>query len=183
MNYTEKVLEERRKKKNSIGKKTALLIGRHIGTEIPGVEIVETQAITWPSTSHECLDILAGLHRHCEEEDIHWLIFQNIPGQLASALCQAVKDENRFFIPSFVIVSKLGERWARVEVSEMFTTGEDAEDAWAMVQKANPNVQGGVKWMDNEYRVFFTLAAGFTNILTREVFHYPHVIRKEEDHN
>ena len=61
----------------------AILIGRHTG-EVPGFEVIEARAVTFPVTAHECAEVLIVLVAEAAKQDAVVLL-QNTPGQVAAA--------------------------------------------------------------------------------------------------
>lgn len=63
-----------------------ILVGRHTSGEMPGVEVVEQRSVTFPATSEECTKVLLALFADANEANAG-VLFQNMPGQVAVALC------------------------------------------------------------------------------------------------
>lgn len=65
----------------------AIVIGRH-GAEVPGFEIIETRAVTFPATGRECVPVLEGLEQAAAALGAEVVLLQNTPGQVAAALAK-----------------------------------------------------------------------------------------------
>jgi len=112
----------------------ALVVGRHTDA-IPGVEIVELRAITFPAKTEDCVPILCALWKEVEEKGIK-LLFQNLPGQVGVACANIMRGNPPLSIG--VIVSVPGPRHAGVESSAEFDNGDAATKAADLIKFANP---------------------------------------------
>lgn len=116
----------------------AIVVGRHAG-EIPGVEILRTENVTFPATSGECGPIIQSLVAQALQE-YATLIFQNTPGQVAAALVKMTAFYGH--APRVgIVINKPGERLSGVEEKVSFETEGDAEAAAAAIRFANPRAR------------------------------------------
>lgn len=122
----------------------AIVVGRHAG-EIPGVEIVEQRAVTWPVDSTGCVPVLEGMFADANAADAA-LIFQNTPGQVAAALVRNCTDRAQNAPTPWawagvgIIVSIPGPRPGKV--TESFCSG-DIQPVFDAVRFANPRAETG----------------------------------------
>ena len=129
----------------------ALVIGRHAG-EVPGVEVVETKAVTFPTTASECVQVLAGLEDDATALGAEVVLLQNTPGQVAAALTQQAALAAKAIwgtapVPEAVlgwgarwgvVVSLPGERPGKVSKNIMTCDAEQVKEAVAF---ANPRAK------------------------------------------
>ncbi len=104
----------------------AIIIGRHAG-EVPGIEVFETRAVTFPATATECRPVIENLIAEAKAQGAA-VLFQNTPGQVAVALAQiAVNHASHYHALSMepppmgvgVVISVPGPRPGKV--SAIFT--------------------------------------------------------------
>jgi len=112
----------------------ALVIGRHTG-EIPGIEIIETRAVTFPETAQECIPVLQALAAEAVERGVK-LLLQNTPGQVAVACSILVTNAH---VSLGVIISKPGPRPAGVQFRYSFSEYWDMTTGLQMLRESNPN--------------------------------------------
>lgn len=127
----------------------AIVVGRHTA-EVPGFEIIETRAVTFPVTAAECVAVLEGLEQAAAALGAEVVLLQNTPGQVAAALAkQAALAAKAIWgtggpVPEAVlgwsarwgvIVSVPGARPGKVEM--VFPT-TDCDAVAAAVAFANP---------------------------------------------
>jgi hypothetical protein len=121
----------------------AILVGRHAG-EIPGVEVIEQRAVTWPADSAGCVLVLEQLFDAANAAGAV-LVFQNTPGQIAAALARNCADRAQNAPTPWawkgvgIIVSIPGERPGRIRKT---VWAEDAQFAISeAVRFANPRAE------------------------------------------
>ena len=120
----------------------AIVIGRH-SAAVPGFEIVETRAVTFPATGRECVAVIEGLAADALEVGAA-LLFQNIPGQVAGALSRifdARQNPAAEGAAIGVIVSVPGPRPGKVEMTVSTTDPSAVAEA---VRFANPRASAVV---------------------------------------
>ena len=86
----------------------ALVIGRHTDP-IPGVEVMEYRAVTFPPTANECVPIVGALFNEAMALG-YVLLLQNTPVQVAVAIARHGNSWGSFRLGG--IVSQAGERLA-----------------------------------------------------------------------
>lgn len=122
----------------------AIVIGRH-AAEIPGIEVEEVRAVTWPARSAECATVLQALVAEALQQD-NRVLLQNTPGQVTAAIAGLVG----FYGPSAspcvgVIVSVPGPRPGKV--TGVFMTNDPHAEIGAAVRFANPRAE--VTWISD----------------------------------
>lgn len=123
-----------------------ILVGRHSAAEIPGLEVVETNNISWPATSSECTEVLGMLLANAKELGAH-VVLQAVPAQLAACVAAiAERDAYSGDVRVWAIVSKPGARETGVPERWSFNDGQDSEIAAKLAAKMNPNAK--IEWID-----------------------------------
>jgi hypothetical protein len=120
--------------------KNVVIIGRHNGSHIEGINVVGQRNITWPTSFQECKDLFLGIcaEVHAQNPENSNVLLQNTPGILASVLMGTLE------IPCGVgiLISVPGER----ESGKFVACNDESK---AAVMAANPNV----KWIDGGFVV------------------------------
>lgn len=126
-----------------------ILVGRHAGAEIPGVEIIEARNITWPNEAAAAVAALTELENEASRQGARVLL-QAVPGVLAAGLARSQWASGSQGGPGSsigVIVSKPGPRLTGVQrIFWTHTGGEDVQYDFSSklaeaIAFANPNAK------------------------------------------
>lgn len=135
----------------------AIVIGRHFG-EVPGFEVIETRAVTFPATARKCADVLSTLVAEAMQQDAVVLL-QNTPGQVAAALIMLAQhhgpvrnDRHRIG----VIVSIPGPRPGKVSSTFNLDADQTAFGSDVLTIAAMGSLQSAICFANPRAEVTFT---------------------------